>query len=166
MSHAPARVKNPVEQAVYGVTEIFLVTIICTATGLSVLTSGAFSPDANFAILVTQAFSETLPILGIAVGIATILFAYTTVLGFGYIGESQLATIVPSSVAKYYKYIYLVMAFYGGISVLQSIWDVTDFFLAIVMVINLIVMILMSKEIFQVSNDYWSEYDLNHMNKK
>jgi AGCS family alanine or glycine:cation symporter len=166
VSHAPARVKNPVEQAVYGVTEIFLVTIICTATGLSVLTSGAFSPDANFAILVTQAFSETLPILGVAVGIATVLFAYTTVLGFGYIGESQLATIVPSRVAKYYKYIYLVMAFYGGISVLQSIWDVTDFLLAIVMVVNLIVMILMSKEIFKVSNDFWAEYDLNHMNRK
>ncbi|MET3617795.1 AGCS family alanine or glycine:cation symporter [Peptoniphilus olsenii] len=155
VSHAPARVKNPVEQAIYGVTEIFLVTIICTATGLAVLTSGVFSPDNNSAIMVTQAFAQTSKIFGYAVGIATILFAYTTVIGFGYIGESQLSTIISSRKSKYYRIFYLIAAFIGGITVLDSIWDITDFFLAIIMVINLIVILLKSREIFDISNDYW-----------
>lgn len=159
VSHAPAKVKNPVEQAVYGVTEIFLVTIICTATGLSVLTSGAYTPESNAAILVTEAFARTTPLLGIAVGIATILFAYTTVIGFGYIGESQLSTVMSASKAKIYRFVYLIAAFAGGVGALQQIWDVTDFFLAIVMVINLIVMLLLSKEIFKISNDYWDGID-------
>lgn len=155
VSHAPAKVKNPVQQAVFGVTEIFLVTIICTATGLSVLTSGAFSPDGNPAILVTEAFAKTTPVLGVIVGIATILFAYSTVIGFGYIGESQLSTIISPKYAKIYRYVFLVFSFMGGIGALEDIWDVTDFFLAIVMFINLIVMVIMSKEIFKTSNDYW-----------
>lgn len=155
VSHAPAKVKNPVDQAVYGVTEIFLVTIICTGTGLAVLTSGIFSPDASAALLVTEAFAQTTPVLGKAVGIATILFAYTTVIGFGYIGESQLSTLVPSSKAKLYRIFYLIAAYLGGVGVLQQIWDVTDFFLAVVMVINLVVMLLLSKEIFNISNNYW-----------
>lgn len=162
VSHAPAKVKNPVEQAVYGVTEIFLVTIICTATGLSVLTSGVFTPDGNQAILVTDAFTAINPILGVAVGIATILFAYSTVIGLGYVGESQLATIIPSNVAKLYRYIFLIFTFLGGMGALKDIWDVTDFFLAIVMFINLIVMILMSKEIFKTSNDYWDKFKVRN----
>lgn len=159
VSHAPARVKNPVEQAIYGVTEIFLVTIICTATGLAVLTSGVLTPNGNAAILVTEAFAQTTPILGIAVGIATILFAYSTVIGLGYVGEAQLSTIVSAKVAKIYRYVFLGFTFFGGIGALSSIWDVTDFFLAIVMVINLIVMLLLSKEIFKISNDYWEEIE-------
>ncbi|MFR2892291.1 alanine/glycine:cation symporter family protein [Peptoniphilus grossensis] len=159
VSHAPAKVNNPVEQAIYGVTEIFLVTIICTATGLAVLTSGIFSPDGNSSIMVTQAFAQTSKIFGYAVSIATILFAYTTVIGFGYIGESQLSTIISSNNAKFFKIFYLIAALIGGITVLDSIWDVTDFFLAIIMVINLIVILLKSKEIFDISNDYWKNYD-------
>lgn len=157
VSHAPAKVNNPVEQAIYGVTEIFLVTIICTATGLAVLTSGIFSPDGNSSIMVTQAFAQTSKIFGYAVSIATILFAYTTVIGFGYIGESQLSTIISSNNAKFFKIFYLIAAFIGGITVLDSIWDVTDFFLALIMVINLIVILLKSKEIFDISNDYWKQ---------
>ncbi|MDR7869631.1 MAG: amino acid carrier protein [Tissierellaceae bacterium] len=159
VSHAPAKVKNPVEQAVFGVTEVFLVTIICTITGLAILTSGLFTPDGNAAILVTQAFAQTTPILGLFVGISTILFAYSTVIGIGYVGEAQLSTIIPASSARIYRYVFLVFTFVGGTGGLQSIWDVTDFFLAVVMFINLIVLIVMSKEIFQVSNDYWLDYD-------
>lgn len=165
VSHAPAKVKNPVEQAIYGVTEIFLVTIICTATGLAVLTSGVFSADGNAAIMVTEAFAETSKIFGYAVGIATVLFAYTTVIGFGYIGESQLQTVISSKKARYYKIFYLIAAFVGGLTVLDSIWDVTDFFLAIIMVVNLIVILLESKEIFSISNDYWKNLKAEEMKK-
>ena len=58
-----------------------------------------------------------------------------------------------------HRYVFLVFTFVGGMGGLQSIWDVTDFFLAVVMFINLIVIIVMSKEIFQISNDYWLDYD-------
>ena len=159
VSHAPAKVKNPVDQAIYAITEIFLVTIICTVSGLAILTSGVFTPDGNAAILVTQAFAKTLNIFGLFVGIATILFSYTTVIGLGYIGESQLSCIMSASKAKIYRYIFLVFTFIGGIGGLQQIWDMTDFFLAIVMFINLIVMMIMSKEVFKTSNDYWWSLD-------
>jgi AGCS family alanine or glycine:cation symporter len=160
VSHAPAKVKNPVDQAVFGVTEVFLVTIIATITGLSILTSGILSPDGNAAIMVNQAFAETSPILGFLVGIAAILFAYSTVIGLGYIGESQLSTIMAANKAKVYRYVYLVFTFIGGIGALQTIWDLTDLFLALVMFLNLIVMVLMSKEIFKISNDYWAQDEL------
>ena len=78
-------------------------------------------------------------------------------IGFGYIGESQLSTIISSNNAKFFKIFYLIAAFIGGITVLDSIWDVTDFFLALIMVINLIVILLKSKEIFDISNDYWKQ---------
>lgn len=162
VSHATGKVKNPTEQAIFGVTEVFLVTIICTGTALAILTSGVPYVDANAATLVTEVFQSVHPILGLMVGIATILFAYSTVIGLGYVGESQLATVVPTKYARIYRYAFLIFAFLGGIGALSTIWDVTDFFLALVMIINLIVMVLLSKQIFKISNDYWRDYDLKN----
>lgn len=157
VSHAPAKVKNPVEQAVFGVTEVFLVTIICTITGLSILTSGMFDPSASAATLTTEAFNASIPGLGYLVSISIVLFSFTTVIGLGYIGESQLTTIMSANRAKWFKYIYLIFTFIGGVGGLSQMWEFTDFFLAIVMYINLVVMILLSKHIFKTSNLYWQE---------
>src|SRR5699024_905835 len=157
VSHAPAKVKNPVDQAIYAITELFLVTIIATMTGLTVLTSIEVTPDKNAATLVNTAFNETSPILGVFVGIAIVLFAYSTVLGVGYVGDSQLKTVFSANKAKKFRYVFLIFTFIGGIGGLKSIWDVTDLFIGIVLFLNLIIMLLMSKEIFKISNEYWSQ---------
>ena len=157
VSHAPARVKNPVEQAVFGVTEVFLVTVVCTFTALALLTSGVELEGQDAGIIVAQVFGDISPILGIAVGIATILFAYSTVIGLGYVGESQLSTITSTKKARIYRYIFLVAVYIGGIGGLKAIWDLTDVFLGLVMFVNLIVMLLLSKKIFKASNDYWGD---------
>jgi AGCS family alanine or glycine:cation symporter len=166
VSHATGRVKNPTEQAIFGVTEVFLVTIICTGTALAVLTSGVPYVDANAATLVTDVFESVHPLLGVMVAIATILFSFSTVIGLGYIGESQLATVTSAKNARIYRYVFLVFAFLGGIGALSAIWDVTDLFLALVMIVNLAVMVILSKEIFKISNDYWENYDAREENKK
>nr|WP_068129463.1 amino acid carrier protein [Nosocomiicoccus ampullae] len=157
VSHAPARVKNPVEQAVFGVTEVFLVTVVCTFTALALLTSGVELEGQDAGTIVAQVFGDISPILGIAVGIATILFAYSTVIGLGYVGESQLSTITSTKKARIYRYIFLVAVYIGGIGGLKAIWDLTDVFLGLVMFVNLIVMLLLSKKIFKASNDYWGD---------
>lgn len=155
VSHAPAKVKDPVEQAIFSITEIFLVTIICTVTALTILTSGVFDPKGNEAILVGQAFESTSPFLGAFVSIAIILFAYSTVIGLGYIGESQLNCIYPKAKSKIYLYVFLIFTFIGGAGGLKKIWSLTDFFLAIVMILNLAAMLLLSKKIFTISNNFW-----------
>lgn len=158
VSHAPAKVKNPVEQAIYAITELFLVTFIATITGLTVLTSIEITPDLNAAVLVNKAFHETSPILGIFVAIATILFAYSTVFGVGYVGESQLKTVISAKKARVFRYVFLIFTFIGGVGGLKSIWDITDLFIGLVLFLNLIIMLLMSKQIFKISNDYWYNY--------
>lgn len=155
VSHAPARVKHPVEQAIFGVTEVFLVTVVCTFTALAVLTSGINLEGQDAATIVAKVFGDISPILGVAVGIATILFAYSTVIGLGYVGETQLSTIIDRKKARIYRYVFLVAVFVGGIGGLKAIWDLTDVFLGLVMFVNLIVMLLLSNKIFKASNEYW-----------
>lgn len=155
VSHAPAKVDHPVEQAVYGITEIFLVTIICTVTALSILTSGAYSPDAAAATLTTEAFNAAIPGFGYFVSLSIVFFSFTTVLGFGYISQSQLSTITDSPKSKWILYLFLLFVFIGGMGGLTVMWEFTDFFLAIVMYINIVVMILLSRQIFQSSNEFW-----------
>ena len=141
----------------FGVTEVFLVTVVCTFTALALLTSGVELEGQDAGIIVAQVFGDISPILGIAVGIATILFSYSTVIGLGYVGESQLSTITSTKKARIYRYIFLVAVYIGGIGGLKAIWDLTDVFLGLVMFVNLIVMLLLSKKIFKASNDYWGD---------
>src|SRR5699024_9632925 len=84
-----------------------------------------------------------------------ILFAYSTVIGLGYVGETQLSTIIDRKKARIYRYVFLVAVFIGGIGGLKAIWDLTDVFLGLVMFVNLIVMLLLSNKIFKSSNEYW-----------
>src|SRR5699024_10470969 len=155
VSEARARVKHPVEQAVFGVTAVFLVTVVCTFTALAVLSSGIDREGQDAATIVAKVFGDISPMLGVAVGIATILFAYSTVIGLGYVGETQLSTIIDRKKARIYRYVFLVAVFIGGIGGLKAIWVLTDVFLGLVMFVNLIVMLLLSNKIFKSSNEYW-----------
>lgn len=161
VSHSPAIVENPVQQAIWGIMEVFIDTIVlCTMTALVILTSGILTPASNPALLTAMAFGETFGIMKNLVNFSIILFAYTSVIGIGYVGESQLSCIMSSSSARIFRYIYLVFTFIGAIGGLQIIWNLTDFFLGIVMAINLTVLVVMSPQIFKITKEYFSKPEI------
>jgi len=159
--YLPAIVENPVQQAIWGIMEVFIDTIVlCTMTALVILTSGILTPASNPALLTAMAFGETFGIMKNLVNFSIILFAYTSVIGIGYVGESQLSCIMSSSSARIFRYIYLVFTFIGAIGGLQIIWNLTDFFLGIVMAINLTVLVVMSPQIFKITKEYFSKPEI------
>ena len=90
IAHAASSTKNPVEQGFWGVFEVFFTTIIiCTLSGLIILTSGLWNTgEFEGAALSIAAFNSVVPgIGGIGVTLATIFFALSTILGWGYYGE-------------------------------------------------------------------------------
>ncbi|MGN0975728.1 MAG: alanine/glycine:cation symporter family protein, partial [Gemmiger sp.] len=95
MVHSSSNVREPVQQGMWGIFEVFADTIVvCTLTALVILTSGlvdlntgAMLTGSEKSTLVAEAFSQTFGGAGSAfIAIAILLFAFSTVLGWSYYG--------------------------------------------------------------------------------
>nr|WP_316628637.1 alanine:cation symporter family protein [uncultured Brevundimonas sp.] len=89
IAHAAATTKNPVRQGMIAMLGTFIDTIIvCTITGLAIISSGVWTSGETGAALTSAAFEASIPgIGGYLVTIALAIFAFTTVLGWSFYGE-------------------------------------------------------------------------------
>ena len=129
MVHATAETDHPVRQGLYGIFEVFVDTIlICTTTGLAILVTGAWDDGATGAALSVQAFTTGLPGTwgGIVVTTGLVLFAFSTLIGWSYYGETGIVYLLGTRAALPYRLLWLVFIYLGAIGSLHLIWDIAD----------------------------------------
>ncbi|MCP4377088.1 MAG: sodium:alanine symporter family protein, partial [bacterium] len=91
MAHATAKTDHPARQGLWGIFEVFFDTIImCTATALVILLTGAWTSGEQDAALTISAFSIPFgDTIGISlVTLCMILTAYDTILAWCFYGET------------------------------------------------------------------------------
>ncbi|SIQ37854.1 alanine or glycine:cation symporter, AGCS family [Marinobacterium stanieri] len=83
IAHAAAQTHSPVRQGLVAMLGTFLDTlVICTITGLVIVSSGAWTGGESGAALTSQAFATALPSFGnYLVAISLAVFAFTTIIG-------------------------------------------------------------------------------------
>lgn len=145
---AAAQTRNPVRQALVSSTGTFWDTvIICALTGLVLVSSIIAYPDITYAdgaALTKVAFSK-IPYIGaplLAFGILT--FAFSTILGWSYYGESAVNYIEGRRINRFYRILYIVALFFGSIISLDIIWNIADCMNALMAIPNLISLLLLS----------------------
>ena len=141
MVHAAATTDHPVRQGLYGIFEVFVDTLlICTTTGLVILVTDTWSSGATGAALSTQAFSAGLPGTwgGIVVTGGLVLFAFSTVIGWSYYGETGIVYLFGSRAAVPYRVAWLVFIYLGAIGSLHLVWDVADTLNGLMAIPNLV----------------------------
>jgi AGCS family alanine or glycine:cation symporter len=141
MVHAAATTDHPVRQGMYGIFEVFVDTIlICTTTGLVILTTGTWSSGATGAALSAQAFETGLPGTWghLIVTGGLILFAYSTLIGWSYYGETGAVYLFGARAAVPYRLAWLVFIYLGATGSLQLVWGVADTLNGLMAVPNLI----------------------------
>ena len=139
--HAAARTDHPVRQGLYGIFEVFVDTIlVCTTTGLAILVTGVWSGGTTGAELAGQAFSTGLPGTwgNIVVTTSLVLFAYSTVIGWSYYGETAIVYLFGTKAALPYKLAWLVFIYLGAVGSLHLVWDIADTLNGLMAVPNLI----------------------------
>lgn len=89
--NSASNVKDPVQQGMWGIFEVFADTMImCTITAFVIVSSGALSSGKDGAALSITAFSTGLGSIGsIFVSLAIICFAFSTILGWAYYGDRK-----------------------------------------------------------------------------
>ena len=127
--HAAAQTDHPVRQGLYGIFEVFVDTIlVCTTTGLVVLVTGSWTQGASGAALAGAAFSAGLPGTwgNIVVTVSLVLFAFSTVIGWSYYGETGIVYLFGTKAAVPYRLLWLVFIYLGSVGSLHLVWNVAD----------------------------------------
>ena len=167
MAHAASNTKEPVEQGMWGVFEVFVDTIIiCTLTSMAVLLSGVLEYDlssfASNGAAAAAAFNAILPgtIGGTVLQISLLFFALSTILGWSYYGErcwgyltnnNKIANLI-------FKVAFVLVCIVGAVGSGSLMWDISDTLNGMMAIPNLIGLLLLSGTVIQVTKAYFSKH--------
>ncbi|MGG7176479.1 alanine/glycine:cation symporter family protein [Clostridium paraputrificum] len=155
---ATATVSHPVKQGLIQTLGVFTDTIIiCSCTAFIILLSGVNLDSGLEGIQLTQlALSSQVGSWGSHfIAICILLFAFSSVVGNYYYGESNIEFLTTKkSYLNIYRILVALMVFFGSIANLQVVWNLADVFMGLMAVINLIAIALLGKIAFKALEDY------------
>ena len=162
---AAAQTRNPVRQALVSSTSPFWDTVvICALTGVVLVSSVLASPEVDSragATLTKVAFSQ-IPVVGsllLSIGIAT--FAFSTLLGWSYLGEKALEFLIGRRARIIYRVLWIAAAFAGSVTAISLVWNLSDFFNALMALPNLVSLVLLSGVVVKETRHYLWENRLD-----
>lgn len=143
---AAAKTDSPAKQALVSMTGTFLDTfVVCTITGLVLIITGAWNSGKTGVEATTFAFQTVFGSAGsIILGIAIILFAYSTMLGWSYYGEKCVEYLFGYHAVRYYRLIFVGMILFGANLKLGLVWTFSDIANGLMAIPNLIGLIGLS----------------------
>ncbi|MDO9450874.1 MAG: sodium:alanine symporter family protein [Rugosibacter sp.] len=156
---AAARTNDPVKQALVSMTQTFIDTlVVCTMTALVILTSTAWTQGVSAGELTSVSFGQTLGRYGeILVTVATVLFAYSTLIGWNYYGEKAIEYLFGPKAIPPYRVIFVALVIVGSLTSLEFVWNFSDLMNGLMAVPNLIALLILSPVIRQETERYFRE---------
>ena len=165
MAHATTSEREPVKQALYGIFEVFMDTIIiCTLTGLTLLVSGI---DLNYGTMgETSLVSSSLGTLftsqggAIIIALCLALFAFSTILGWALYGSRCCEFLFGPKAIKPYQVIYVLIIVVGATTDLGLVWDIADTLNGLMALPNLIALAALSGVVIKSTKEYFAKEKL------
>lgn len=166
MAHAASDTKEPAEQGMWGVFEVFVDTIvICTLTSMAILLSGVLEYDlssfASNGAAAAKAFNAILPgtLGGTVLQISLLFFALSTILGWSYYGERCWGYLSNNNkvVNIIFKILFVLMCVVGSVGSGTLMWDISDTLNGMMAIPNLVGLLLLSGTVIQVTRDYFGK---------
>ena len=158
IAHGGSDVKNPVEQGLLGILEVFIDTIvICTLTALVILCSGEVVPYGmdTGAELTVRAFGSVYGAWAHGLLCAEIiLFAFTAILGWGLYGGRCAQYLFGDRAWKPFVVCQSMAAVAASVLDTGAVWTVSEIFNGLMALPNLIALALLTPEVVRLTKDY------------
>lgn len=155
---ATADVSHPVKQGLIQSLGVFVDTlIICSSTAFIILLSGLYTSKETDGIVLTQSALETSlgSWAGISLSIIVLMFAFSSIVGNYYYGESNIEFIKNKRLyVNIYRVAVVFMVAFGSLASLSFVWNLADMFMGLMAIINLIAITLLGKIAFSALSDY------------
>lgn len=172
---AAAEVSHPTKQGLVQAFSVYIDTLlVCSATAFMILITGMYNvegPDGNLIVnnlgqqveagtAFTQAAIESVfPGFGAGfVAIALFFFAFTTIMAYYYIAETNITYITKGKYSKWtlpiLKIVLLVATYYGSVKTAKTAWALGDVGLGIMVWLNLIAIVILTKPALKALRDY------------
>ncbi|WP_074034295.1 alanine/glycine:cation symporter family protein [Exiguobacterium sp. AT1b] len=158
---ATAEVSHPVKQGLIQSFSVFVDTLlVCTSTAMIILISGVAGSETFGGVELTQA-ALTAEVGSVATSFLTIaifLFAFSSILGNYYYGETNIQFI---SDKKIYVMLYRIgvvgMVLFGAVRSAGLVWSIADVFMGLMALVNLYAIFRLAKVARAVLDDYLSQ---------
>jgi AGCS family alanine or glycine:cation symporter len=148
---AAAQTDSPARQGLITMTGALLSTVVvCSITGLVLAVTGVVGATGSNgapltgASMAIAAFSSTIPGGSYIVSIGLILFAFTTIISWGYYGEKCCEYLLGERSTLLYRLLFTLLIIPGAILKLEIVWLCADIFNALMIIPNLIAVIALS----------------------
>lgn len=179
---AAAEVSHPIKQGLVQGFSVYVDTLfVCTATALMILFTGQYNivdpaggfivenlPSIEMGPAYTQyAVSHHFPTIGGPfIALSLTFFAFTTIMAYYYIAETNISFIVRKSNKVWIVWILRILilssVYMGCISTAESAWILGDIGVGLMAWLNLIAIILLHRKVIRLFDDY----NLQKKNKK
>ncbi|MEC3884394.1 amino acid carrier protein [Halobacillus litoralis] len=155
---ATSEVTHPVKQGLIQTLGVFTDTLlICSATAVIILFAGDYvGTDLDGIQLTQEAFESELGAwAAVFIAIAIFLFAFSSIIGNYYYGETNIEFIKTSKPAIFiYRVAVLFMVMFGAIAEFGLVWSLADLTMGIMALINLYAIFRLSSVAYAALQDY------------
>ena len=156
---ATASVSHPIKQGLIQALGVFTDTlVVCSCTAFIVLISGLYTnPELNGIMLTQNALQAEIGNSGpVFIALAIFFFAFSSIIGNYYYGESNLRFLTSSKTALQ---IYRIASgglfvIFGAFASLDLVWSIGDLCMALITICNLVALIKLCKYVFRLLTDY------------
>ncbi|MCL7463151.1 sodium:alanine symporter family protein [Pseudomonas sp. NW5] len=157
IAQAASTTTSSVRAGLIGMLGTFIDTlVICTLTGLAILCSGLWSSGASGAALSSAAFEASLPGVGAhLIAGALALFAFTTILGWGYYGEKCWEYLAGTRSRLPFRMLFVLAIPFGAVAHLEFAWLAADTLNGLMAIPNLIALLLLSPVVLRLTRIYF-----------
>jgi len=155
---ATANTSHPAKQGLVQSLGVFFDTImICSATAFIIILAGLYNTGESNGIILTQN-SLAVHVGGWApyfIAIAIIFFAFSSIVGNYYYGESNIEFMNAHKGWMFgYRILVLAMVMFGSLAQVDLVWNLADLFMGLMAIINITIILLLGKIAFKVLDDF------------
>lgn len=157
-AHALAKVEKPGDQGEIAMVGVFIDTfIVLTMTALVILTSGLLEPvtgELSGTPLAQAAFTAAFGGFGnIFIAVCMFFFAFSTVIGWYFFGETNVKALFGQKAVKAYALIVVICIIVGSTLKVDLVWNMSDMFNGLMVVPNLLAVLALSGLVAKAARD-------------
>ena len=160
MAHGAARTSEPVRAGLVAMLGPIIDTlIICTATGLLILMTGAWQvTDASGVTITSIAFETALPGYGSFLLIVCIFFfSITTIFSYSYYGSKCLGFLIGAEKKHYYNYLTIIMTVVASMLSLNAMVGLIDGAFALMAIPTMTSTIILAPKVMSAARTYFAK---------